>query len=76
MRVLEGLEPEKVFYFFEEISKIPRCSGNEKAISDYLVNFAKERNLEYIQDKALNVIIKKPATKGYENVPGVIIQDI
>ncbi|WGS65491.1 aminoacyl-histidine dipeptidase [Marinitoga aeolica] len=74
MRVLEGLEPEKVFYFFEEISKIPRCSGNEKAISDYLVNFAKERNLEYIQDKALNVIIKKPATKGYENIPGVIIQ--
>ncbi|OQY09640.1 MAG: aminoacyl-histidine dipeptidase [Marinitoga sp. 4572_148] len=56
------------------MSKIPRCSGNEKAISDYLVNFAKERNLEYIQDKALNVIIKKPATKGYENVPCVIIQ--
>ncbi|GAB6190055.1 aminoacyl-histidine dipeptidase [Marinitoga arctica] len=74
MGVLEGLEPKKVFYFFEKISKIPRCSGNEKAISDYLVNFAKERNLEYIQDKALNVIIKKPATKGYEDVPGVIIQ--
>ncbi|KAF2955822.1 aminoacyl-histidine dipeptidase [Marinitoga sp. 38H-ov] len=74
MMILKDLEPKKVFYFFEEISKIPRCSGNEKAISDYLVNFAKERNLEYIQDKALNVIIKKPATKGYENVPGVIIQ--
>ncbi|SHE39637.1 dipeptidase D [Marinitoga hydrogenitolerans DSM 16785] len=74
MGVLKGLKPEKVFYYFEEISQIPRCSGNEKAISDYLVNFAKERNLEYIQDKALNVIIRKPATKGYESAPGVIIQ--
>ncbi|APT75847.1 aminoacyl-histidine dipeptidase [Marinitoga sp. 1135] len=74
MGVLDGLKPEKVFKFFEEISMIPRCSGNEKAISDYLVKFAKERNLEYIQDDALNVIIKKPATPGYENVPGVIIQ--
>ncbi|KLO23681.1 aminoacyl-histidine dipeptidase [Marinitoga sp. 1155] len=74
MRILKGLKPEKVFYYFEEISKIPRCSGNERAISDYLVNFAKEKNLEYIQDKALNVIIRKPATKGYENAPGVILQ--
>src|SRR5690554_6128970 len=54
--------------------QIPRCSGNEKAISDYLVDFAKQRNLEVIQDKALNVIIKKPGTKGYENSPTVILQ--
>jgi dipeptidase D len=66
MRVLEGLKPEKVFYYFEEISKIPRCSGKEKQISDYLYNFAKSRNLEVIQDEHLNVIIKKPASRGYE----------
>ena len=49
----------KTINFFKEISKIPRESGNEKQISDYICNFAKSRNLEYIQDKYNNVIIKK-----------------
>ncbi|MGE7925446.1 aminoacyl-histidine dipeptidase [Viridibacillus arvi] len=71
---LEELTSHEVFYYFAEISKIPRGSGNEKAISDYLVRFAEERNLEVVQDSALNVIIKKDATTGYENVPTVIIQ--
>lgn len=74
MKILQNLEPKKVFSYFEEISEIPRGSGNEKAISNYLVNVAKKLNLEVIQDEALNVIIKKPATKGYENAPTVIIQ--
>lgn len=74
MKILQNLEPKKVFSYFEEISQIPRGSGNEKAISDYLVSIAKKLNLEVIQDEALNVIIKKPATKGYENAPTVIIQ--
>ncbi len=56
---LEQLTKHPVFYHFAEISKIPRGSGNEKEISDFLVDFAKERNLEVIQDEALNVIIKK-----------------
>lgn len=72
--VLGNLEPKAVFGYFEEISQIPRGSGNEKGISDFLVKFAKDHNLEVIQDKAMNVIIKKPGTKGYENSPGVIIQ--
>lgn len=72
--VLKGIEPYSVFKFFEEITKIPRGSGNEKGISDYLVKFAKERNLEVIQDSVLNVIIKKNGTAGYENAPTVIIQ--
>ncbi|MCT4508077.1 MAG: aminoacyl-histidine dipeptidase [Tepidibacter sp.] len=72
--VLKNLKPEAVFGYFEEMSQIPRGSGNEKAISDYLVDFAKKHNLEAIQDDALNVIIKKPATKGYENAPCVILQ--
>ena len=74
MNVLQNLEPKKVFQYFEEISQIPRGSGNEKAISDYLVGVAKKLNLEVIQDEALNVIIKKPGTKGYENSPTVILQ--
>ncbi|MBS4956446.1 MAG: aminoacyl-histidine dipeptidase [Clostridium sp.] len=74
MNILQSLEPKKVFEYFEAISNIPRGSGNEKGISDYLLNFGKSLGLESIQDKALNVIIKKPGTKGYENAPTVIIQ--
>lgn len=72
--VLSHLEPKEVFGCFEEITRIPRGSGNEKGISDYLVSFAKKNNLEVIQDKAMNIIIKKPGTAGYENAPAVIIQ--
>lgn len=72
--ILGELSPNLVFKYFEEISRIPRGSGNEKAISDYLVAFAKDHNLEVIQDDALNVIIKKKASKGYENAPVVILQ--
>ena len=64
----------RVFEFFEEISKIPRGSGNTDAIADYLVGFAKERSLDFERDAANNVIIKKKATLGYEGRPTVIIQ--
>lgn len=70
----KNLEPVEVFHYFEEINNIPRGSGDERRISDYLVTFAKEHKLEVIQDSALNVIIKKPGTRGYESSPGVIIQ--
>lgn len=74
MKKIESVKAERVFYHFEEISKIPRGSGNEKEISDYLLEFGKKLGLECIQDGALNIIIKKPASKGYENSPTVIIQ--
>ncbi|WP_251859602.1 aminoacyl-histidine dipeptidase [Clostridium sp. Marseille-Q2269] len=74
MDVLNNLQPKLVFHFFEQLTKIPHGSRNEKKISDFLVSFAKERNLYVYQDKALNVIIKKPGTKGYESAPTVIIQ--
>ena len=74
MENLQNIKPKSVFKNFYNISQIPRGSGNEKAISDYLYNFAKNLNLEVIQDEALNIIIKKKATKGYENAPTVIIQ--
>ncbi|MDU3153017.1 MAG: M20/M25/M40 family metallo-hydrolase, partial [Anaerococcus hydrogenalis] len=57
-----------------EISNIPRESGNEQGISDFLVNFAKERNLEYWQDDVLNVYIKKEAKKGCEDYPEILLQ--
>lgn len=74
MGKLDGLQPEQVFYYFEEICKIPHGSGNVSEISDYLVAFAKERNLFCIQDELKNVIMVKPATEGYENEPAVILQ--
>lgn len=74
MAVLEHLQPKNVFYFFEELSKIPHGSTNTKAISDWCVKFAKERGLEHYQDKKNNVIIIKEATAGYENAEPVILQ--
>lgn len=69
-----NLKPERVFHYFREISDIPRESHNEKAISDYIYNFGKKLGLETKQDEILNVYIRKPATKGYENKPGIILQ--
>ena len=55
MSVLSELKPEAVFRFFEEICGIPHGSGNVEQISDYLVNFAKERGLFCIQDEVKNL---------------------
>ena len=74
MRKLSGLQPEAVFRYFEEICAIPHGSYNTKAISDYLVGFAKTHNLRYIQDELNNVILFGEATPGYEDHEPVIIQ--
>ncbi len=74
MGILSELEPTKVFYYFEEICKIPHGSGNITQISNYLVDFAKARGLFYIQDAVKNVIIIKEASIGYETQPPIIIQ--
>ena len=73
-RKLEGLEPRSVFRFFEEICAIPHGSHQTKAISDYLVAFAKSHNLEYIQDESNNVILFAPGTCGMEDHAPVILQ--
>ena len=56
---IDEVEPKEVIKFFEEISKIPRKSGNEEEIKNYLIKFAKERNFESYEDNDYNVIIKK-----------------
>ena len=73
-RKLAELEPQAVFTYFEDICAIPHGSYNTKAISDYLVNFAKNHDLRYIQDELNNVIIFGDATPGYEDHEPVIIQ--
>ncbi len=74
MGVLSNLEPKEVFRYFEEICGIPHASYKEKQISDYCVNFAKERGLSVKQDELGNVIIVKDATPGYEDKEPIIIQ--
>ncbi|MCM1327312.1 MAG: aminoacyl-histidine dipeptidase [Bacteroidales bacterium] len=74
MGVLSQLEPKSVFYYFEEITEIPHGSGNVEQISDYLADFAKQRNLFFLQDELKNIIIVKDAAPGYEDEPGVILQ--
>ncbi len=71
---LNGYSSDKVLHFFEEISAIPRGSGNEEEISNFLVSFAKARDLEVLQDDHFNVVIRKDATKGAEDKPRLTLQ--
>ena len=71
---LAGLEPASVFGYFEKLCSMPHGSGNTKIISDYLVSFAKEQGIRYIQDELNNVILFGPASAGYEDHEPVIIQ--
>lgn len=71
---LEQLDYKGIFKYFSEISKIPRGSGNEGEISNFLVAFAKEHKLAYTQDESYNVTMIKEATAGYENEPAILLQ--
>lgn len=69
-----NLEAKQVFDYFKELSQIPRESGNEKEVSDFLKKFAEEKGYEVVQDESLNIIMEVPATKGMEDRPKVILQ--
>lgn len=72
--MLQKADYKNVLRYFTELSRIPRGSGFNGKISDYLVAFAKEHGLRCVQDELKNVIIYKPATAGYEGHTGVILQ--
>ena len=72
--VIEGLEPQRVLRYFCDISEIPRAPGKQEKISQFIVDFAEKLGLEYHQDEYLNVIVRKPASLGYENSPSVMLQ--
>ncbi len=71
---LQNLKPEALWHYFEEICRIPRPSKKEGKIAAYLMDFAQKQGLEARQDEAGNVLIKKPAVKGMEKVPVVVLQ--
>lgn len=70
----EHQKTNDVLKWFGEIAKIPRCSKNEDAICEWLINWAKENNFEVKTDRVNNVLIKVPGSAGYENSPYVVIQ--
>lgn len=72
--VIKNREPEGLFRFFEDMAAIPRCSANELAVTDYLLNFAEQKGYWAQRDELLNVYIKKPASKGCEHLPAVVLQ--
>ena len=72
--IIKNRRPASVFRFFEEISAIPRASFHEEAIASYLVDFAASRGLECYRDEMHNVLIKAPASKGYESYPPLLLQ--
>ena len=74
MNVLTHLGCDRVFEYFEKVCDIPHGSFHEKALSDYIVEFAKERGLVCRQDERYNVLIKKNGTHGMEHAPALIIQ--
>ena len=71
---IKDLNPALVWNIFDQITKVPRPSKKEEKIREYLVNFAKEHGIEYKTDAIGNVAMFRPATKGYENAPRVILQ--
>ena len=71
---LSGLEPKSVFTYFEKLCSVPHGSGNTKLISDYIVSFAKENSIRYVQDNMNNVLLFGEGTCGMENHEPVIIQ--
>ncbi len=74
MGVLDGLQPKRVFYYFEQLCAIPHGSGNTEAISQYCMNVAASLGLPCERDEWNNVIIRKPASRGCENAETVILQ--
>lgn len=72
--ILKDLEPKKCFFYFEEISRIPRSSYEEEAIAKYVMDFAAARGLKAYEDAVHNVYVSKPATPGYEGRKPVILQ--
>lgn len=74
--MLEQIDYKTIFHYFEEISKVPRGSYHNEKISDYLVQFAKERGIAYRQEECGNVIFRKPASADCRSGKTVMMQDI
>ena len=74
LEFIKGVKNEAPFYYFEQISKIPRASGNEEAVAKYIYDFAISLGLDATMDDAFNVFVVKKATIGRENDAPIMLQ--
>ena len=72
--VLKGWEPADACKYFEDLTRIPHGSKNEKGVAEYIIKFCEENGLWYQVDDLWNVIVKKPGSKGCEDLPPVLLQ--
>ena len=72
--MLKHYEPRKFFHWFEKITQIPRPSFHEERICDFLESFAVSHQLAYHRDAMHNILMRVPASKGYENEPPLLLQ--
>lgn len=73
--ITEGFEPQEVLRYFEDICRIPHCSGNEEELGQYIISLAEEKKLEVIKDQKGNILIRKPATLEKDiKAPSILIQ--
>jgi len=71
---MHELKPEALWKHFKELSRIPRCSGNESAAAEYVMAFAEKMGLSYVSDDAGNVVVKKPGRGAAKNAAPVLLQ--
>lgn len=71
---VKDLKPELIWKCFDEVTKVPRPSCHEEQIRDFLLKFAADHGVEVKTDKVGNVVMKRPASPGYENAPVVVLQ--
>lgn len=74
LALVQNLKPTNVWKNFANLSSIPRCSGNESMVADYIISLANAEGYKSIKDSLSNVVVYIPATKGFENVPSICIQ--
>ncbi len=74
MTQIRTLNPQQLWSYFDDITKVPRPSGKEEKIIDFIIGFAEKHKLEYSRDEAGNILISKPASKGFEDRKPVCLQ--
>lgn len=74
MTTIHDLQPARVWQYFHQLTQIPRPSFHEEAVQQYVLDEAKRLGLPAERDAAGNIRVRKPASPGHENAPGVILQ--
>ena len=74
LKYISGVKNQLPLYYFERLSEIPRGSGNEKEVANYIANFAKKKGLYWHMDEHLNVFVRRAASKGRENESPILLQ--